>query len=228
MPLYFNATHLPQATFEYVVWVDIMGTQSAMSRSLRATANFIFKLHTAAIEAPPGTLSLYPVMDGLYAASPSQQNMLQFLRAVFQSVAEEFNNTADPIHRFIIRAGLAFGPAIHGRNVQNQASNTLADHAAYRDSILLGLPMVQAHLSEQSAPPFGVFVHESARSFAPTGHEPLHQAWWRWANINQPTWAALSEKLPEHLDWCAKRAIPLGYASDRISAHREMVRQYFA
>jgi hypothetical protein len=229
MPLYFNADYLPPATLEYVSWVDIMGTQAAMSRSISGTANFIFKLHTAAIQAPLGTLSLYPVMDGFYAASPNQQDMLEFLRSVFQAVAEEFNQEAEPLHRFIIRGGLAFGPAVHGRDVQQQASTVIADTTQYGHSILLGLPMVQAHLGEGSAPPFGIFVHESARSFAPAGQQPLHYTWWRWPNANnQAIWAALTQNLPAHLDWCAKHALPLGYPSERIKAHKEMMEQYFA
>src|SRR5580700_7078082 len=39
------------------------------------------------------------------------------------------------------------------------------------NKILLGMPRVQAHLAERGTPPFGVFVHESARVFAPVGVE---------------------------------------------------------
>jgi len=51
MPLGFNAGHLPEMASEYVAWVDVMGTQVSMSRSINATANFIFKLHIAALRA---------------------------------------------------------------------------------------------------------------------------------------------------------------------------------
>jgi hypothetical protein len=53
---FFDSSGLPQIPpTEYVVWVDVMGTQSRMSRSLKQTANFIFKLHVAAISAPKAT-----------------------------------------------------------------------------------------------------------------------------------------------------------------------------
>jgi hypothetical protein len=45
MVLLFNADHLPETASEYVAWVDVMGTQVSMSRSIKTTANFIFKLH---------------------------------------------------------------------------------------------------------------------------------------------------------------------------------------
>ena len=77
---YFNGSSLPKNPApEYVVWVDVMGTQARMSRSLEQSANFVFKLHVAAIsaiEAVPGDgLNVYPVMDGFYASSVTQRTM---------------------------------------------------------------------------------------------------------------------------------------------------------
>jgi hypothetical protein len=229
MPLFFNAAQLPQAGAEYVAWLDVMGTQSSMSRSLNATANFIFKLHAAALQAPKTGMQLYPVMDGVYAASATQSAMLDFLRIVLAQVAEEFNQTTQPLHRFIVRGGLAFGPVIHGNSIPQLASPVLAENAAYRGSVLLGMPMVQAHLSEATAPPFGIAVHESARVFALPGQSPIHTVWWKWANTaNQATWTALQTELPAHLKWCSERSMWLNYPADRITVHRQMVEQYFS
>jgi hypothetical protein len=177
MPLYFNAKALPAPTNEYVAWVDVMGVQSAMSRSLNITANFVFKLHTAALQAPnTAGLRLYPVMDGLYIASSNQAAILDFLRSVFSAIAETFINETENMHRFIVRGALAFGPVIHGANVKSSAAKVFGTPAGgnYKDAILLGMPMVQSHLAEKDAPPFGIFVHESARAFAPAGAVPLH------------------------------------------------------
>lgn len=226
---YFNAAHLPAPSNEYVAWFDVMGTQASMSRSVKATANFVFKLHAAALQAPRKQVRLYPVMDGLYAASPVQADMIDFLSNVFESLANEFIAEKNPLHRFLLRGGLAYGPVIHGAGVGKEASDTLAENAAYRDAILLGMPMVQAHLSESSAPPFGVAVHESARAFAPPDTEPLHTAWWRWANNpKSKPWSELEKPLLAHLDWFAQRSGPLAYAAERIATHRQMVQQYFA
>lgn len=229
MPLYFNADELPAQANEYIAWVDVMGTQASMSRSLRATANFIFKLHAAALQAPHASMTLYPVMDGIYAAAATQAEMQVFLRSLFQEVAEEFNNQPNSMYRFVARGALAFGPVVHGRDLPSAASNTLGANGAYRDQILLGIPMVQAHLSEASAPPFGIAIHESARAFAPSGSEPFHAVWWKWATAtSQSIWDALSGNLDSYLDWCEARSAPLGYPADRIDAHRRMARQYFA
>jgi hypothetical protein len=229
MPLVFNANHLPAPTPEYVAWVDIMGTQASMSRSLSVTANFIFKLHTAALQAPHAQVRVYPVMDGFYAAAIDQLSMLSFLRSVFVAAAEEFNGTANNAHRFVIRGGLAYGPVIHGNAIPAAASQVLGGHAGYRDLILLGMPIVQAHLCEANAPPFGVFIHESARAFAPVGAQPFHHTWWQWVNAgNQAIWNGLMGNLNGYFDWCAQRAFRIGYPGDRITAHRELARQFFA
>lgn len=228
MSLYFDANQLPEMKYEYVAWVDIMGTQISMSKSIKITANFIFKLHLAALSANKSKgLNLYPVMDGFYATSALQSEMLEFLRTVFRSVADEFIATDDQYHRFAIRGGLAYGPVIHGNNV-HECSKDLKTNASYTDAILLGLPMVQAYLSEHDAPPFGVFVHESARTFAPSGTDPMHWIWLKWKDKNSSsTWCELKAALIAYLDWSEKRAEAIGYHADRIKKHREMVEQYF-
>lgn len=175
--MYFNSQHLAAPSVEYVTWFDVMGTQACMGRSISATANFVFKLHIAALESCTPVVRLYPVMDGVYASCPTQSDFMTFLRSVFQKVAADFVEAGDHSHRLVIRGGIAFGPVYHGHALGAQASQVLAQHAAYRDHILLGLPMVQAHLSEALAPPFGLFVHESARTFAPANTQPLHSVW---------------------------------------------------
>ena len=232
MPLIFDADHLPQAMREYVAWVDVMGTQASMSRSLAISANFIFKLHTAALQAPIQNVTLYPIMDGFYASSPDKGSILDFLRSVFEQVGQEFNGEPHEQHRFIIKGALAFGPVIHGTNVPPQASQTINNSPQYRNSLLLGIPMVQANISEKLAPPFGIYVHESARSFAPPDQTPLHYVWWTWRNPidrnnSHRIWNDLSQSLESHFTWCAERAGDLEYAPDRIEAHRAMAQQYF-
>lgn len=229
MPLVFNADHLPVPVQEYVAWVDVMGTQASMSRSLKVTANFIFKLHTAALQAPRENVRIYPVMDGFYASSADQIQILTFLRSVFVELADEFNAMANNQHRFVIRGAIAYGPVVHGIAVPPAASQTLGANPNYRDQVLLGMPMVQAHLGEASAPPFGLFVHESARAFSPVGVEPFHHFWWQWVNAgNQAIWNALMTNLDLYFDWCRQRSSRLGYSPDRIAVHREMANQFFA
>lgn len=237
MPVFFNSQQLPLPQPEYVVWVDVMGIGPVMGRSLDMAANFIFKLHVAALQTPAAQVKLYPVMDGLYAATPNQQLLLAFLRSLLEECGQLFINTpvGQPLHRFIVRGALAYGPIIHGASVPNTAvqapgvaQNVFATNPSYKAAIMLGLPMVQAHECERQAPPFGIYVHESARSFAPPGQTPLHHVWWKWGGPGNPTWAALPAALTTHYAWCRQNARAIQYEADRIAVHEEMASQYLA
>jgi len=171
-------------------------------------------------------VTLYPVMDGLYAASPDQEEMLEFLRTFFNGWADGFLKAKRPLHRFIVRGGLAFGPVIHGRDVSKEACDVVAKEVAYAGSILLGMPVVQAHQVERQAPPFGVFVHESARAFAPTGFNPLTFAWWEW--FDKGMRMKMLKGLQGHYEWCLEHSGSILYEKSRIETHVELAKQYFA
>lgn len=231
MTIHFNANLLPQCpTPEYVAWIDVMGIQSSMSRSLNVSGNFIFKLHIAALQAPHANVNLYPIMDGLYATSVTQQDMLTFLRDLFTSIADEFIDAARPEFRFIVRGAIAYGPVIHGNSVPANISYSqeFQNNQLYKDAILLGLPMIQANQSEKNAPPFGLFVHESARSFSPQNQAPLHHVWWKWGTQQNQAWTGLKQALPLHFAWCKQHSSEILYDPVRIAVHEEMSTQYFA
>lgn len=225
--LYFNASHLPAEKEEYVAWVDVMGIQSVMGRSLKVTANFVFKLHVAALEAPRDGVILYPVMDGLYASTPSKDAMESFLCALLEGTAKLFIDESRPLFRFIVKGAIAYGPVVHGRDLPSEAAYTLSNNANYRNQVLLGLPMVQAHMAERLAPAFGIYIHESARTFAPEGTAPFHNTWWDWlrqerAGLREP----LAQTLMGHYDWCDAHSSQLLYERDRISVHKAMAHEF--
>lgn len=67
---------------EYVCWIDVMGSRSIMLRSASIAANFVMKLHVAALHAKEAVaypdLELYPMIDGVYACAPAQGPMLAY------------------------------------------------------------------------------------------------------------------------------------------------------
>lgn len=204
MPIYFNSQLLPPfPNPEYAAWIDVMGIQSAMSRSLHISGNFVFKLHVAALQAPRANVRLYPVMDGMYICSSAQADMLDFLRSVLEQVADTFITESEPLHRFSVRGALAYGPVIHGNQIPSSASNAFQNNVTHKDGIILGLPVVQAHENEKLAPPFGIFIHESARAFAPAGTAPMKHVWWKWVNpTSQHLWQTTAQSIATHYDWC--------------------------
>ncbi|MGE3601283.1 MAG: hypothetical protein AB7N70_37720 [Dehalococcoidia bacterium] len=226
---YFDASKLKAPTKEYVAWIDVMGVQASMSRSIATTANFIYKLHIGALEAQTSGVRLYPVMDGVYATGRSQPEFLAFLRKLFSSLGALVGGEQEPARRFLVRGGLAFGAVYHGVDVPGEASPVLCDNPSYRDGILLGMPMVQANLVERTAPPFGIAVDASARGFSPTETEPLHVGWWHWKSApTSASWEAMVPAVRSYFEWCDKRSLPIDYPRDRIDAHRLMFEQYVA
>lgn len=228
MNLFFDSSHLPTPSNEYVAWIDVMGTQSTMSRSISASANFISKFHIACLQAPKTTLTIYPVMDGIYAAGQNQSEILEFLRSIFTQVSNEFCLTPKEHHKFMIRGGLSYGPTYHGKSFGKSTSPILTQNQGHRDALLMGMAVIQAYLSESSAPPFGLFIHESARAFSPEGQLPIPHSYWKWVNSNNQTvWTAIKAQLPAYLKWCSENSYLLGYPIEAIMKHTEMSNQYF-
>ena len=153
--------------------------------------------------------------------------------AVFGRLAREFVETTEMRHRFLVRGALACGPVVHGRQLPAVASATLAAHPEYRSSILIGLPMIQAYLAERLAPPFAMYVHESARAFAPGALRTIRATWWRWFTTPEDQrWPDLAPRLRNELHayfkWCEERALEIGYDPESINKHRALSDQYFA
>lgn len=225
---YFDARRLPPSQPAYVTWLDLMGTRATMSRSLPVVANFVFKLHAACLDYSNDALALYPVMDGVYVVAQDQAALKGFLRSVLGALANLFLSTPERHHRFVPKAAVAFGPVIHGRDVPRESSFTLDQHPDYRASILLGLPMIQAYEGERQAPPFGVFVHESARAFAPPATPPFHCVWWPWYGSEPGLSIKLLEGLNEYYASCEAHSLAIQYEADRITQHRKQAEQYFS
>ena len=225
--LFVNADKLPLPRNHYVAWLDVMGVQSIMSRSLPISANFILKFHLAALSARQTGVELFPVMDGLYAVAAEQEPLKVFLRRLYHCLAQSFSSTAEDKHVFVVRGGLAYGPIVKGADVPPEAAPGLASESAYARTLLLGMPVIQAHVGEAQAPPFGVFVGESARAFAPAGAKPFNEVWWRWF---EPSDRAVAKKLRKRLSqyyaWCESNSRSLLYDSARIEAHRSTAEQF--
>jgi len=236
----FNTTELPISPNQYVGWIDAMGIQAAIGRSMDIASNFIFKLHIAVLESldvlqdhEKRSISLYPVMDGIYFVTNDQRALFRFLRGIFGGLAREFVETTEMKHRFLIRGALACGPVVHGSQLPESASDVLHNHPGYRESILVGLPMIQAYLTERLAPPFSLYVHESARAFAPEASRPIRATWWRWFTTpSDERWPDLAPRLRDALRdyfaWCEARATEIGYDLDSIKKHSLLATQYFA
>lgn len=233
-PVYFDAQKMGEPEDNYVCWIDVMGTHNQMMRSLPTSANFIYKLHCAVLEAYEALrlerdVGLYPVMDGLYVTSARRQPLSTLLGISMRHVAETFLQESTNQHCFLVRGAIAFGPVYHGRTVHKEANWVLANHVQQRDSILLGLPMAQAYAAESEAPPFGISIDASARAFAPSGDIPFRFIWWDWFSSVSPTLdrSAMLKKLDQYFAWQRQHTHTTGYKLDRIEYHSELAHEYF-
>lgn len=228
---YFNEQKMPSAHNEYVLWIDIMGTKNKMMESVRTSAIFMYKLHVTILENSTEDIVLYPIMDGVYVTSKNQKTIKLFMIKVFSSLGKDFFSQENISFRFLVKGALAYGPIIHGEEVSPDASRIFKDKIQYKNSILIGLPMIQAFNSEKLAPPFGVYVHESARAFAPEGESPFVHKWWKWFLEDQRIWnKEKSEKLNkcinEYFDHAKQQTITLDYPLDKIDIHKRMFAEY--
>lgn len=224
---YFDVRALPAPSNEYVAWVDVMGIQSHMHRSINSAANFMFKLHVAALDSPRDGVLLYPVMDGFYATSKSRAALETFLKSVFRQCAGAFSAEKMNHFRFLILGAIAFGSVYHGSEVGDAGSKRLAENPNYRASLVLGPPIVDANLSARDAPPFGIAIHASAKAAAPTGEHPYAEDRWHWfdASFNK---AEFSTSLRDYYAWCRKKSAEINYDTGRIDYHEYLALNYFA
>jgi len=231
---YFDHPQMSAPTYEYVCWIDVMGSQSLMLRSLNIASICLMKLHVAALRASQNfpAVELYPVIDGVYVCSPSQSPLLNFVNRVNSSLAVTFILETNPIHRFEIRSGLAYGPIVKGKGAL-ECADELHDNPEHTSKILLGGPLTQAYQIERQSAPFGVALHESARAFAPTGDLPMSGTYWQWwkshCRTGDNTLASeLSNSLQAHYEYCLKHTVLLSYDKLDIERHKLLAEEYFS
>jgi hypothetical protein len=235
---FFDESRMQPPTYKYVCWVDVMGSQSIMLRSLSIASNFLMKLHVAALIESARARSrgfpveLYPVIDGVYVCSQSQNTLLRFLNGVHRRLAITFTLEGNPFHKFMIRSGLAYGPVVRGRDAL-ECADILGRNPDHSKQILLGSPLTQAYLIERKAPPFGVALHESVRTFSPFGETVMFGTYWKWwkshCQAGDDTLALeLADSLKKHYDWCLKHTVALSYEKVDIDKHKLLAEEYFS
>ncbi|RMG20567.1 MAG: hypothetical protein D6732_28595 [Methanobacteriota archaeon] len=224
--IFVDSSKLPSGKNEYVCWIDLMGTSSIMSQSLERATNFILRLQAAILNAKTEKHTVYPMLDGAYVTAESKKDILVLLEKVFSLLATEFLGSENQ-HRFIPKASLAYGPLVHGRDINEGVNSDIAKNENIRNSILLGLPVIEAHVGEREAPPFGVYIDLSARSFAPPRTKPIPHVWWRWFNNNEQIRKNMGDKIVEYYEWIEKNKYKQTYPKERIDAHKEMAIEYF-
>jgi hypothetical protein len=230
--IFFDSRKMSPPTNKFVCWIDVMGSQSAMLHSLPTAANFLMKLHIAALTAYDAyNLDVYPVIDGVYLCSPSLKKMLGFINKTYSIVAGAFISQENHLRKFLIRSGLAFGPVISGTETLGCA-DVLKNHAEYVKRIFLGSPLTNAYQIEKKSAPFGVGIHETAkfefeRLQIFTTMSGTHWKWWRHPE-EIPLASELFTSLKSHYEWALKHPVTLSYEKTDIERHKSLAEEYFS
>lgn len=213
---YFGPEHLNEPTEEYVAWIDLMGTGAIMEWSEDVASTNIGKIQIVMARwAESYDIDIYPMMDGSYAVSDDQDNIMNYIAKVFRQAAQillnrHSNEDLPPVHFSPIpRGGLSKGNVYHGYQIEG----TDLDEYDIQNSILIGQPVAQAHKCENDASPFGCSVHPSARQ---KDHLSAVK-WWMDGSYVE----AIVEALKDYFDYYQQNS-DVNYSRKKIQQHRDM------
>jgi hypothetical protein len=217
------------------LWCDGMGTSRELNRSIVRTAGFVLKLHRAfaVAHSEVQTIQSYPVMDGLYVTTGSRNDLRRAIGLAFVQFARDFIGGHGTQNKFMMRGGLAYGPVLHGKDIPEEAFADAEPIRETKRSILLSPAMVLAYRAESKAPPFGIYVDDSAKTF-PQLTRPedkgfisnLYQ-WWRDDADATAVARELYGQITFYLAKSKVHSIGMGYDMDRIEAHEQLAAEYF-
>lgn len=244
--IYFSADGLSELVEgEYVLWCDGMGTGLTLSNSLNRAANFIFKLHQASYFAlkdieHPEEAEVYPIADGTYISTPHKKDMIEIIHKMYSELAKVFVSQSEMYHRFIIRGGLAYGATLHGSKVENSSFDkryNQSDLNTDKKKLLLSSALLSAYNAEKFAPPFGIYVDNSARKIPqnmyfndPKIDQGFSGHLWKWWTEEEPDRylsGRLHHELINYINYCGSRPLDTDYNHDRLIIHRKAIEEYF-
>lgn len=229
---FFDAKKLPAAKKEYVCFIDIMGIQAKMSHSINQSSNFIFKLHATILEAwrtsAYSSISVYPIMDGAYITSKDKAETLNLITNIYKSLVEDLLAERGFKHWFWIRASLAYGKIIHGRDIPYDASNEFSTRVGYKEQLLVGEPMISAYVGERNAAPMGIYIDSSASS----KYQGVSSDW-RWfkntnIKVDQTQIELFTQKMNKCYEFMNKLWDEKEYPTSRRNEHLKNFNTYYS
>ena len=227
----FDADSIGASSPKFVLWLDVMGIKEKMSRSLAQSANFIAKFHVAVQRAShrmANQPSIYSAMDGAYILFDNGAEAKDFIQRFFSHISQVFAK-AKPKHQFLVRGGLAYGNVYETYSILPALSK--ADGKLLAGiPLVIGFAVIQAHLAEKDAPPFGIFIHETAREVGSNGVHLFSGSWYRWFGAKSPNHlrSQLNRTVANYFKWCREHCLEIGYDIKALERHELSAMQYFS
>jgi len=231
MVAYFNADLMPNPNKEYVCFIDIMGFQNKMNHSVKQASNFMFKLHSMLLEAwrikGYDSISVYPIMDGAYITSRKKNELLNLLSLVYNTLIKSLTDTGNYSFWYMVRASIAFGNTIHGRNIPYSACPEFSCRVGYKEQLLVGPAMIDAYSHEKCAAPMGIHICESSSTI----FRGINSQWKWYSNSNTKTDPLLlqdfTSKFLEYFTWLNETSTETEYPLDKRKDHARKACEYF-
>lgn len=217
----------------YVAWIDIMGAAAAMSRSLAEAASKIGKFNAAVLmahkaSACKGDVSFHTMTDGAYLVAKSAQSLRSVLAGALSNIARVFLS-ASRSNRFVVRCVVAYGEVVTSEIMDERlrvnSELESVDKAILRN-VMLGGPFAIAYGKEGCAPPFGVYVDQSAVRAGFAGKSIWH--WWKEDEETVGEFIRLFKmSLEQHFAYIEEHYYDHMLPASKIAEYRAKIRSYF-
>jgi hypothetical protein len=217
----------PKLQPEYVCWLDIMGMRSLLRRSV-ITASIIISRFQKLLAVTKSSkrnfkqIQIYTVMDGAYITCQNKKILQSYLQHIFSKVAYNFISEEDFFYKFVIKGCISYGLIGKGSEIDD-------DDFSGKDNLVFGLPIIQAYEDEKKAPPFGIFIHQSARALSTIEKEiysPYTTRWFIWFTKNDDIQEKLKSSLKRYFHKSKKLSHALPYEENEIKKHKDLSIQY--
>lgn len=201
--------------------------KSKMTNSLDQAANYIFKLHATILELwrknEPGNISIYPVIDGAYITSRNEFALRKFIAEMYSKLCRALLD--EPFaHWYLVRASVAYGSVIHGRDIPYAASYEFMSNIGYKEHLLLGEAMVRAYTGEHEAAPMGVYLDKSASDqFDSYGL----WRWYRENTISQEDLTSFLYKLNAYYNYLFEEQLIDSFSNEKKKEIKGKIDAYF-
>lgn len=200
---------------------------------------YIGKLHSCVLKSKDITGfdgQIYPFVDGCYITCYDRSTIQKFMKCIFRLMALNFIFEESNDNKYMIRGSISFGNVIEADSIIN-CSKEFKSKTNYTSGILFGSPLARANQSESRAAPFGIWIDEIARHFAPTNGKTIRTTFWDWWSYPSQIEEVddycddlenmLAEDLANYFSWCKRNHHKLLYPVDALERHRSIASQYF-
>lgn len=217
----------------FVAWIDIMGAAAAMRRSLVESASKIGKFNAAVLMAHKAAackddVTFHTMTDGAYLVAKSAQSLQSVLAGTLANIARVFLS-ASRRNRFVVRCAVAYGEIVTSEvmdeRMRANSELELVDKAILRN-VMLGGPFATAYGMEGCAPPFGVYVDQSAVRAGFAEKSIWH--WWVTDDDSIGEFIRLFKmSLEQHFAYIEEHYYDHMLSASKIAEYRAKIRSYF-